>query len=751
MSDILNGQRHDRSALILYGTETGNSQDVAEELGRITERLHFMTRVCEMDEVDIRDLSKYTVVIFSVSTTGQGEFPKNARKFWNSLLRKRLPPDCLSHVNFTTFGLGDSSYAKFNFASRKLHKRLEQLGGNEIYPRGEADEQHDEGVDGTFLSWYIDLRKKLLESYPLPDGLDPIPDDVLLPPKYWLELANESSTDIESSSSLLENTDDKGQTEFDSLNSKLAPAKDMEASNLSKDCIDPKILGETDIQAHKSSVPNTPTMTDKFGLESGIRFDNGFDAPGPPSNRLTDFHTEQPEDDKVLPPPALLKGIKKQRSLLTVTIEANKRVTPPDHWQDVREITFKLRVRDFMVVPGDTISIYPKNFPEDVQTLIDLMGWNDVADLKLHFKAKSPGWFGAETLIMPPNGLKQIGDEQTLRELLIHSLDFQAIPKRRFFELMAGYTNDPTHKARLLEFRDPLYTDELYDYTTRPRRSILECLQDFPSVKLPWKHAITIFPVIRGREFSICSGGNLHKPTVVPDKVSRKSKEVNNYGDFDDPRPFKDYRFQILVAIVKYRTVLQKVRNGLCSRYLATLPGGTNLTIQYNANPSFYKTPPILPNLSLILVGAGTGIAPLRSLILQRLKQISDTPEGRVQFGKMHLIYGGRNRNADYFYGNQWESAQVQDHLHASAVFSRDQKKKIYVQDEIKARGKEIADLLVSQQVLIYVCGSSGGMPKGVRCAFLSVLQIHAGLSMEDAEFFIDNLERLKRYVQETW
>lgn len=57
-------------------------------------------------------LSKYTFVIFALSTTGQGEFPKNARRFWNSLLRKRLPPNCLSHVNFTTFGLGDSSYAK---------------------------------------------------------------------------------------------------------------------------------------------------------------------------------------------------------------------------------------------------------------------------------------------------------------------------------------------------------------------------------------------------------------------------------------------------------------------------------------------------------------------------------------------------------------------------------------------------------------------------------------------------------------
>jgi len=49
----LNGQRHDRTALILYGTETGNSQEVAEDLGRMLERLHFMTRVSEMDRVEI--------------------------------------------------------------------------------------------------------------------------------------------------------------------------------------------------------------------------------------------------------------------------------------------------------------------------------------------------------------------------------------------------------------------------------------------------------------------------------------------------------------------------------------------------------------------------------------------------------------------------------------------------------------------------------------------------------------------------
>ncbi len=46
------GQRHDRSALILYGSETGNAHDVAEELGSITERLHFLTHVSQLDAVE---------------------------------------------------------------------------------------------------------------------------------------------------------------------------------------------------------------------------------------------------------------------------------------------------------------------------------------------------------------------------------------------------------------------------------------------------------------------------------------------------------------------------------------------------------------------------------------------------------------------------------------------------------------------------------------------------------------------------
>ncbi|KAI9640040.1 NAPDH-dependent diflavin reductase [Ciborinia camelliae] len=735
MSEIINGKQHDRNALILYGSETGNSQDVAEELGRVMERLHFITRVSEMDLVDIRELSKYTFVIFTVSTTGQGEFPKNSRKFWTSLLRKRLPPNYLSHVNFTTFGLGDSSYAKFNFAARKLHKRLEQLGGKEIYPRGEGDEQHEEGVDGTFLSWYIDLRKKLLESYPLPDGLDQIPDGVLLPPKYWLELKNESSPVTDELNSPPKNNEEGqiDQTAFKSLKNKIPPTDDLNTLNLPTTSFNHQdqdqdqgnlTIGQVDDQsqhqqssisnkARASSSTTTTTMKDNSGL--------GYGYEGS-THRLTDSSNDEPESiDEKLPQTAPFPDLK---GAIDVHVTDNRRVTPIDHWQDVREITFKIHLRQSTFTAGDTITIYPKNFPGDVQTLIDLMGWNDVANSKLHFHPRSPNWFGDQNLVSSQPGLHPIDDDQTLRELLTHNLDFQAIPKRHFFEIMANYTDDPMHKKRLLEFQDPVYTDEFYDYTTRPRRSILEVLQDFPSVKLPWKHASTIFPVIRGREFSISSGGIMHHPPKAGNKF---------------------HHFQILVAIVKYRTVLQKVRNGLCSRYLAAVTRGSKLTIKHNINESFYLKPKILTEAPLILIGAGTGIAPLRALLWDRSKQRTQSPEEQqALFGMSYLIYGGRNRAADYFYEMEW--GRLSRELSAFPVFSRDGPQKVYVQDEITRRGKGFCELLMKHNALVYVCGSSGGMPKGVRFAFLNILRDHGGLSDDEAEAYLADLERLKRF-----
>ena len=76
-----------------------------------------------MDDFPIASLPDQHFIVFVCSTTGQGEEPDNMKNFWKFILRKDLPLESLSKLRFAVLGLGDSSYPKFNFAAKKLHKR----------------------------------------------------------------------------------------------------------------------------------------------------------------------------------------------------------------------------------------------------------------------------------------------------------------------------------------------------------------------------------------------------------------------------------------------------------------------------------------------------------------------------------------------------------------------------------------------------------------------------------------------------
>lgn len=83
---------------ILYGSQTGNAQDLAERLWREAKRFYFACKVCSMDEYNVVELVQERCVIFICSTTGQGEEPDNMRNFWRFLLRRSLPGNSLVNV-----------------------------------------------------------------------------------------------------------------------------------------------------------------------------------------------------------------------------------------------------------------------------------------------------------------------------------------------------------------------------------------------------------------------------------------------------------------------------------------------------------------------------------------------------------------------------------------------------------------------------------------------------------------------------
>lgn len=122
--------------LILYGSQTFTAQEVAEKIWRTTKALGFRGPVQAMDDYPISGLIHEEFVLFVCATTGQGDEPDNMKNFWKFLLRRSLPNNSLVRLKFGVLGLGDSSYAKFNFVSKKLHKRLLQLGAEPLLDVG---------------------------------------------------------------------------------------------------------------------------------------------------------------------------------------------------------------------------------------------------------------------------------------------------------------------------------------------------------------------------------------------------------------------------------------------------------------------------------------------------------------------------------------------------------------------------------------------------------------------------------------
>ncbi|KAJ3375657.1 NADPH-dependent diflavin oxidoreductase 1 [Allomyces arbusculus] len=176
----------ERRLVVLYASQTGTAKDVAERVARDARRRRFRVFVSAMDDYDRTRLIDEAPVIFVCATMGDGEEPDNMKAFWKFLLRKSWPRDILSNLEYTVFALGDSSYDKFNYPGKKLHKRLQQLGARPFYPKGEGDDQHYLGVDGTLDPWLDGLWQVLLQRFPLPPGQEIISDQELLPPKYRL-------------------------------------------------------------------------------------------------------------------------------------------------------------------------------------------------------------------------------------------------------------------------------------------------------------------------------------------------------------------------------------------------------------------------------------------------------------------------------------------------------------------------------------------------------------------------------------
>ncbi|KAH7334940.1 riboflavin synthase domain-like protein [Rhizoctonia solani] len=587
-----------RSILILYGTETGNAKDAAEKIGRVARRYHFLARVVAMDAFSVPTLIDESLVIFVCSTTGNGIEPANMTTLWNALLRVELPPDLFEDMDFAVLGLGDSSYQRFNWAAKRLQRRLLGLGGYELCERGEADDQHPLGSDGIIDPWIVDLFDKINEKYPLPPGLGVLPDASL----------------------------------------------------------------------YASTIKITPWANETFI----------------PSSISQSIPTQSPH---------------------TMTLTKNTRITESKWYQDVRHLILKTN-EDIRYEPGDVAVLQPENSPEDVESLLKRLGWEDEADLPIRVTASSSD----RSL---PLGYPGPDTPTTLRSLITKHADINSVPRKSFIELLAHFTKDQMETDKLREFCTAEGLDELFDYTTRVRRTILEVLLEFRSAVVPKEYIADLFPELRPRQFSIASSLNAHPSEI-----------------------------HLCVAIVNYRTKLRIPRKGVCTSWLARLEPGTVLKVGLKRGtmrlPGDHEKP-------IILVGPGTGVAPMRAMIEERVAQ------GATE---NMLYFGCRSASSDYHFRSEWEAYQERGALIHRVAASRDQvswDKKIYVQDLMALDSKEIKQWIVDHKGILYISGSSNQMPAGVRKTVIECLRDECDWSDDESTDYVNRMEAEGRWCEECW
>lgn len=246
---------------------------------------------------------------------------------------------------------------------------------------------------------------------------------------------------------------------------------------------------------------------------------------------------------------------------------SNQRITTMDWSQDVRHIELDLGESAISYESGDAVNILPSNLRKDAEEFIHYLGYdpnavivdlipNDAGKLSITRKEISTKfqlnftvfWWHVDT---PPLDIQL---PITVLELVEHYLDIMSPPKRYFFELCYFFATAEHEKEKFQEFSSPAGQEDLRSYCHKPRRTVLEVLKDFPSVKLPFEYIFDLIPLIQARSFSIASSMKVWFSSKFPNFLQAHPNQI-----------------QITVAIVKYKTLLKEHRRGLCSTWLSTL------------------------------------------------------------------------------------------------------------------------------------------------------------------------------------
>lgn len=195
----------------------------------------------------------------------------------------------------------------------------------------------------------------------------------------------------------------------------------------------------------------------------------------------------------------------------------------------------------------------------------------------------------------------------------------------------------------------------------------------------------------------------------------------------------------LTVALDKFK-VENELKTGLASQFLADFPLDTEFDFYIHSNPNF-RLP--TENTPIIMIGAGTGIAPFRSFLAER--------DATGAEGKNWLFFGEQHFTLDFYYQTEiqeWIATGLLTKF--DAAFSRDQAEKIYVQHRLQEKAKEVNQWLEEGAVL-YVCGQKNPMSQDVENTLIQIISEQRNVDTQTAKQILQDLEEQGKYQKDVY
>jgi len=360
---------------------------------------------------------------------------------------------------------------------------------------------------------------------------------------------------------------------------------------------------------------------------------------------------------------------------------------------------------------ADNLGVLPVNDNAVVESVAAALGYDPDAAFRLKPSHPDDGEDHRHSALFPT--------PCTVRECLARYCDLTSAPRRSDLKQLALYAKNPLDKSALLRMASKEGKAEYKDKIIGRHVGIADILSKLcPSVSMPLEHFVAVCPRLLPRYYTISSSSSVH-----PDSL------------------------HVTVSVTKTPKGDGSEHTGVCSGHLAGIV--ENETARVFCRESSFRLPSD-PARPVILIGPGTGIAPMRALLQERSHQ---RKKRRLPVGRNVLYFGCKRPDQDYLYESELTQFKEEGTLGEGdlrVAFSRTTEKKVYVQHLLANNAEETYHLIEEKKASVYVCGGTG-MGHDVAETLRGIVSESGGMSMEEARNYLEGMSKEGRFVQELW